>query len=268
VTVARQSPARAIPAVVAAAAVSVACTAGYGVLHQPAQSTGLQQQVAAGQRISAASHHHPAATGRPPRPGGASGAKPSGVMGRSAPAAQPAKVHGWQVTAIGDSVMLASAQALAHVLPGIYIDAQVSRQMSVGLSVVQQLAATGRLRRVVIVGLGTNGTVTSGQIHQLLRTLGPKRKLVLINTFEARPWEHEVNNAIAAAARQNDNVAIADWRDAIRNRTSLLWPDEVHPRPPGAKIYARVVNAAVQSTRFLAGTPGPVAGSILRTHAR
>jgi hypothetical protein len=120
----------------------------------------------------------------------------------------------------------------------------------------------------VILGLGTNGTVTGGQLHQLLHILGPKRKLVLINTFEARPWEHEVNNAIAAAAHQNDNVVVADWRDAIKNRTGLLWPDEVRPRPSGAKIYARLVNAAVQATRFLPGTQGPVAGGILRTHAR
>jgi peptidoglycan/LPS O-acetylase OafA/YrhL len=269
VAVARQSPARAVPAVVAAAAVSVACTAGYGVLHPPAQSNGLQQQVAAGKRISDASQHHQAGAAQPVSSHGASGAAAhSGAAGRSGTTARPAKVHGWQVTAIGDSVMLASAQALTHALPGIYIDAQVSRQMSVGLPVVQHLAATGRLRRVVIVGLGTNGTVTGGQLHQLLRILGPKRKLVVINTFEARPWEHEVNNALAAAARQNGNVVVADWHDAIKNRTGLLWPDEVHPRPPGARIYARVVSAAVQATRFLPGTRWPVAGSILRAHAR
>ena len=268
VAVARQSPARAVPAVVAAAAVSVACTAGYGVLHPPAQRGGLQQQVAAGQRISAASHRQSATPALPASSPGTPRAGHSGAAGRSAAAARPAKVHGRQVTAIGDSVMLASAQQLAHTLPGIYIDAQVSRQMSVGLSVVQRLAAAGRLRQVVIMGLGTNGTVTSGQLNQLLHILGPKRKLVLINTFEARPWEHEVNNAIAAAARQHDNVAVADWHDAIKNRTSLLWPDEVHPRPPGAKVYAKVVNAAVQATRLLPGTAVPIAGSILRTHAR
>ena len=100
----------------------------------------------------------------------------------------------------------------------------------------------------MIVGLGTNGTVTSGQIRKLLAEIGPSRKLVLINTYEARPWEHEVNSVIAAAARDYPNVVLANWLATITHRTNLLWGDGVHPRPPGARVYAKVVAAAVQAT--------------------
>jgi peptidoglycan/LPS O-acetylase OafA/YrhL len=260
VTAAGRSPARALPVVIAAAAVSVACTAGYGVIHPPATSGGLQQQVSRGERVSQASR---AASAGAPTPGSAM--RGSGHLAAPKPSPSPAvtqpgrRVRGSQVTAVGDSVMLASAPQLAAELPGIYIDAQVSRQMSAGLGVIQELAASGRLRQVVVVGLGTNGTVTSGQIHELLSLIGPRRSLVLINTYEARPWEHEVNDTLAAAARDHPNIVLADWLSAIQHRTGLLWSDGVHPRPPGARLYARVVAAAVQATRR---PPAPVGAHI------
>jgi hypothetical protein len=42
---------------------------------------------------------------------------------------------------------------------------------------------------------------------------------------------------------------MANWHNAVEHRTGLLWPDRVHPRPAGARLYARVVAAAVQATR-------------------
>jgi hypothetical protein len=162
--------------------------------------------------------------------------------------------------------MLAAAAQLQAALPGVYIDAQISRQMQGGLTAVRRLAAHGRLRRVVAVGLGTNGTVTGGQIRELLAEIGPDRKLVLVSTYEARPWEHEVNAAIAAA-RRYPNVVMANWHSAIEHRTGLLWGDGVHPRPPGARLYARVLVAAIQATRPVtaltraaAAAPGTPAG--------
>jgi lysophospholipase L1-like esterase len=101
---------------------------------------------------------------------------------------------------------------------------------------------------VVVVGLGTNGTVTGGQIRELRAEIGPRRSLVLVNTYEARPWEHKVNRAVAAAASRYPNVVLANWLAAITPRTGLLWGDGVHPRPPGARLYAKVVAAAVQAT--------------------
>jgi len=259
VRAARRSPLQAMPVVATVAAATVACTAGYGVLHAPSNGiSALMRQVAQGERISAATRSvktrgqatGPArpAPGEAPAPGGTPAPSPSDPASR--------KVPGRQVTAIGDSVMLASAAQLHAALPGIYIDAQVSRQMSAGLMVIQRLAADGLLRRVVIVGLGTNGTVTGGQIRQLMTEIGPRRKLVLVNTYEARPWEHEDNRVIAAAARDYPNVVLANWRATIAHRTGLLWGDGVHPRPPGARLYAKVVAAAVQAAGQVAA-PGP-----------
>ena len=263
-TAARRSPMRALPVLATVAAATVACTAGYGVLNPPRSDlAGLMQQVAQGERVSAATRSgkvQDKATG-PAGPVPGQAPTPSAAPSPSSPG--PRKIHGRQVTAIGDSVMLASAQQLHSALPGIYIDAQVSRQMAAGLAEVSSLAAEGLLRHVVIVGLGTNGTVTSGQIRDLLAEIGPSRTLVLVNTYEARPWEHADNSVIGAAARTYPNVVLANWHATIAHRTGLLWGDGVHPRPPGARLYAKVVAAAVQATAALrpAGRSRAAAGS-------
>ncbi len=69
-------------------------------------------------------------------------------------------ITGEDITAVGDSVMLAVSVPLQQGFPGIYVNAVVSRNTDEGLSVLQRLAASGRLRPVVIVGLGTNGGTT------------------------------------------------------------------------------------------------------------
>jgi peptidoglycan/LPS O-acetylase OafA/YrhL len=238
----------AVPVAAAAGAAVVLLVAGYGVIRPPAPAApgGLLRQVANGQRVSSASQSAKPAASRPAAP------LPGSSLPGSSPAAcrrgQP-RVSGGQVTAVGDSVMLASAAALEAAIPGTYIDARVDRQMQTGLAVLRSLAATGRLRQIVVVGLGTNGSITTGQIRELRRIVGPGRELVLVSTFGPQPWESEVNAALAAAARHGQHTELADWAHAIAARPDLLWPDGVHPRPAGASLYARVVLAAIRAGR-------------------
>ena len=157
------------------------------------------------------------------------------------------------MTAIGDSVMAASAMALARVLPGIYIDAVPSRQMPAGLAVVRHLARTGRLRQIVVMGLGTNYIVTTRQLNQLLQILGPHRKLVLVNTYVPDEWSKEVNATDGGFVRRHPTVVLANWYDTIKNRMYLLWPDHVHPEMPGTSVYAHMIDRAVQATRTVTG---------------
>jgi peptidoglycan/LPS O-acetylase OafA/YrhL len=266
------------PMVVAASALIAVAVAGYGVTRPPgsAAPSGLLRQVAEGQRISASSQAQPA-SGAQPRPRATSAASLAPTAGRSAspsaspstwPASagpalacrsgttqQPPKVSGRQVTAIGDSVMVASAAALNAALPGIYINAQVGRAMIAGLTIVQTLAADGELRHYVVVGLGTNGPVSDAQIRQLRRLIGPDRDLILISTFGPMPWETSVNEVLDGTARHMTRVSLADWHAAIAAHTDLLWPDGIHPQPSGAKVYARVVLSAIQALLAHASPP-------------
>jgi len=226
----------AVAALNAAAALTVACIAGCGAVRPSYATSGLARQVSNGERISAATRAQ-------------ASRQHAGAVAMPAPAHARRKVAGSQVTAIGDSVMAASAMALAKVLPGIYIDAVPSRQMPAGLAVVRRLAASGRLRQVLVMGLGTNYIVTARQLDQLLRIIGPHRRLVLVNTYVPDEWSREVNATDAAFIRRHPGVVLADWYYTIKNRMYLLWPDHVHPEMPGTSVYARTVNRAVQATR-------------------
>jgi peptidoglycan/LPS O-acetylase OafA/YrhL len=258
VRAARSLPRRALPALPPLAALTVTVTAVLGLLYTPSGPT-LQQQIAAGDRVNAASQAHAAAgpqeADREPGPGPGRASQPD-PGSRPGPGSRPEQADpapglspeaGRNVTAIGDSVMLASATALRSALPGIYLDAQVGRQMSAGVSAVRQLGRRPGLRPVLVVGLGTNGAITIGQLSTLRAIAGPDRMVVLVTTFVPRPWQDEVNRMLAVAARRYPDVVLANWYAAIRNRTSLLWADGVHPRPAGGVLYARVVKAAVRT---------------------
>ncbi|HEX9065829.1 MAG TPA: hypothetical protein VF843_12025 [Streptosporangiaceae bacterium] len=222
----------------AAVLLTLAGAAGCGMTGQ-AGASGLARQVSNGERVGAATRAEAAR-------------QPAGPV----QAAVPRTITGSQVVAIGDSVMAASAMALAKALPGIYIDAVPSREMPAGIAIVRRLAATGRLRRVLVMGLGTNYIVTTRQLSALLRLIGPSRTLVLVNTYVPDSWSKQVNATDAAFVRRHPQVVLADWYDTIRNRMYLLWPDHIHPLMPGTAVYARLIKRAVRAAGRGPGSAG------------
>jgi hypothetical protein len=253
-------PARAITIVVTTAAVFALAAASYGVARPPGDApAGLLQQVAQGERVSAASQSSQAAQTAPAGPSPSAhkvtGAKPAAAKASASakkaaadcPRGPLPQVSGDQVTAVGDSVMVASATALEAAMPGSYINAQVGRQMQAGLAIVQSLAARGDLRHIVVVSLGTNGAITTSQIRELRKLAGPDRELILVNTYGPQSWERQVNAVLAAGSRNAARVELANWDQAIATHAGLLWPDGIHPQPGGAKLYAHVVLTAIQA---------------------
>ena len=170
------------------------------------------------------------------------------------PAPQPARPamnwrapKGSQITAIGDSVMLAAARGLLGAFPGIHIDAAVSRQPYTAPAVLQQ-QASGGLRPVILVGLGTNGFITPGTLAQLRKIAGPHRLLVFVNLFVDRQWEEPDNALLTSFVEHDKHAVLVDWHDAIAKRTDLLGPDEIHPGPTGGELYASIVKAALKDS--------------------
>lgn len=257
-------PAAALPVAVFVAAVAVICVAVYGVAApaRTAADAGLLRQVAEGERISASSQLHPSPSASPTHP--APAPRHSSIAATTGPnralqrhlarhtSRRPVRfagcrVNGGQVTAIGDSVMLASAEALDADLPGIYIDAKVGMQMQTGVQLVQDLAASGALRRYVVIGLGTNGAITPSEIWQL-REAAPHRELIIVNTYGPMSWESEVNGVLASSTWHKPHVTLANWSAAIGAHPSLLWSDGIHPQPAGGRLYASVVTNAIRQT--------------------
>jgi peptidoglycan/LPS O-acetylase OafA/YrhL len=247
ITIGWRSPAELLPLVPALALLAVGCAAGYGILHSKSGPT-LQQQIARGAQAVAISNLVVPTVAQPFSQPNASWIRAvgKGPFRPGAPAHhQPAlRFPGTRVIAIGDSVMLASAPELAEELPGIYVNAQVSRAMIAGVAIVQGLARDRHLRPVLVVGLGTNGPITIYQVQQLRAAIGD-RWLILVNTFVPRPWGQEVNSTMVTAIRRFPNVLMVNWHAAIEHHTNLLWSDGIHPQPSGGLLYAKTVRAVV-----------------------
>lgn len=185
---------------------------------------------------------------------------PSATPAPTATAATPplAAVQGGDVTAIGDSVMLAAAPQLQAALPGIAIDAEVSRSMWAAPEMLSALAHSGALRPVVVVGLATNGEVGEEQLTQVLDIVGDRRTLVLVTGHADRGWIPGANAALADFAAGKPNVVVADWDTAIAAHADELADDGIHPEPSGGDVYAATVRGAIETA--LARDAGARAG--------
>ncbi|MCK6079073.1 acetyltransferase [Microbacterium sp. EYE_5] len=165
--------------------------------------------------------------------------------GRPAPPA-PARVAGDRVTAVGDSVMLASAPSLLERMPGVEIDAKVSRPMSAGVGILSRLADAGDLGDYVVVGLGTNGAISEDDLSRIRSEIGHDRTLVLVTAYAPRDWIPGVNADLEAFASHTPGVVVADWSAAIGRHTDLLAGDGIHPGRAGGDIYADAVSTAIE----------------------
>ncbi|MFC6356896.1 acyltransferase family protein [Luethyella okanaganae] len=185
-------------------------------------------------------------------------ASPPSAPPPSTPTPTLARIPGGdQITAVGDSVMLASAPELQAAFPGIAIDASVSRGLYAAPDILSALDQAGALRTVVVLGLGTNGPIEQDSLDRVLDIVGPDRSIVLVNAFADRDWTVGVNEMLADCSARNRNVELANWHDAIATHTDVLADDNIHPGPTGAQIYADSIMAALRRLVEPPPLPGP-----------
>lgn len=162
------------------------------------------------------------------------------------PAPAPGFLAG-HVTAIGDSVMLDYQTALEQDVPGIDVQAAVSRQWTTGETIVQQLQAAGQLGAVVVIGLGTNGPVTTTDFNAMMSLLSGASRVVFVNVFVDRPWQDPNNAVLAAGVAGHRNAVLADWNALASQHTTWLYPTQTHlpVGGPGAQALAALVASKV-----------------------
>jgi peptidoglycan/LPS O-acetylase OafA/YrhL len=160
--------------------------------------------------------------------------------------ADPRRPLGKQTTVIGDSVTLASAKGLLAVLPGIDIRAEIGAQMWDAPDVVGLLQASGELRPVVVIALGTNGDFNSGTIDEVVEAAGPGHLFVFVTAHADRDWIPSVNAKLRGLAKGRRSIAVADW-DAAASEVTDFASDGIHPGPQGGRAFAGVVEDAIAS---------------------
>jgi lysophospholipase L1-like esterase len=212
----------------------------------------------------AASAHHPAASGHLPpatstttsttRPAPAptttgaplttSAPPPTTAPPAAAPTAPvgTAMPLSGTVTAVGDSIMLDIQPYLEQDIPGVSVDGLVSRQFETGIGVVQADRAAGTLGRIVVIELGTNGTVTDSEFDAMMQAAAGAQRVVFVNVDVPRSWEAADNAVLAAGVARYPGVAVlADWYSLSVGHPEWFTPDQVHLEPAGAQALAALV---------------------------
>jgi hypothetical protein len=146
------------------------------------------------------------------------------------------------VTAVGDSIMIDMQPYLQTDIPGVSVDGVVSRQFETGIGVVQADRAAGTLGSVLVVELGTNGSVTSSDFDAMMQAASGVKRVVFVNVNVPRPWETADNEVLAAGVARYPGVAVlADWNALSTPHPEWFTADEVHLQPAGAAAMAALV---------------------------
>ena len=130
---------------------------------------------------------------------------------------RPAPAPG--VLGIGDSVMLGASGALQAAIPGVEVDAVVSRQFREAPGIAYWRSQAGLLPGTVVVHLGTNGTVLPGTCDELMAVLGDRR-VILVDLTVPRSWE------------AGNNVTLRDCAARDGCRVRRLARDQRRPGGP------------------------------------
>ena len=146
--------------------------------------------------------------------------------------------------AIGDSVMLGAASALAH--KGFEVDARCARNPAEGLGILRQRRRRGTLPEIVVMALGTNIAISARDIGRMLRVVGHRRTLMLVTPF--RSWHPFHTQPMRRVARHHPRrVKLIDWSARATGNRQWFWSDGTHLRPTGVEVYSRMLKRAAWS---------------------
>jgi len=161
------------------------------------------------------------------------------AVGSGAPGTAP--VAG-PVTAVGDSIMLDIQSDLQADIPGAQVDGLVSRQFETGIGIVQADRAAGTLGNVLVVELGTNGSVTSSDFDAMMQAAAGAKRVVFVNVNVPRSWEAPDNAVLAAGVDRYPGVAVlADWNALSTPHPEWFTSDQVHLQPAGTQALASLI---------------------------
>ena len=161
------------------------------------------------------------------------------------------------VTYIGDSVSLRARSYLQDALPDAQIDASVSRNVAMGVDLLQSAIDNNTLYQDVVVALGTNPVGGSDAVDKIVDMLPRGHRLIFVTPYDGRNTDPNAGaNAIRAheleLAQQYDFITIADWAQVAQDNPDI-WAgtDYVHFGSDsdsinrGGTLYAQMVKDAV-----------------------
>lgn len=151
---------------------------------------------------------------------------------------------GDDMTAIGDSLVVTSADGLKYRFPGMDFAAKSNRQWKDAMPVLDAALAEGAVRDNVIVHFGTNAGVDEDKLRAFLDKLGPERHVVVVNLYGSSTFVPGSNDIIDKVVKDYPNTVVGDWHAAASKHPDTLQSDRIHPDIEGMHVYARMVAEA------------------------
>lgn len=143
---------------------------------------------------------------------------------------------------VGDSVTVPAGDYLGEM--GFAVDAVACRTFAQGLEV---MAARSTLPDLVVVALGTNGTVSGAELNQALELVGPFARLMLVVGKDIGGGADPDGRLMRAYAEAHaDQVSIIDWPAYSSGHNDWFAPDRLHLTTPGAQGFAQMIGEAVE----------------------
>ncbi|NWO19477.1 acyltransferase family protein [Leptotrichia sp. oral taxon 223] len=141
---------------------------------------------------------------------------------------------------IGDSVLDMTKIDLKKKYPNSIIETKVGRQFYELPNMLKNYAQNGKLRKIIVIALGTNGTIYEKDMKSVLETL-KGHDIYFINTVMPDPWQDSVNAEIKKASAENPNIKVIDWYSYSKGKQEYFYKDGTHPKPHAAKRYINLL---------------------------
>lgn len=184
------------------------------------------------------------------------GAIPSGAPADKGPLLPPSalvpslntSMPAWpEVTAIGDSMVVASKTGLEAAMPGMTFLAKSNLKWSDAPGVVDAGLAQEAIGRVAVVDYGTNGGVPEeDDVRRVIQGLGPERMILLVNLYSPSTFIESSNASLAKIAGEYPNVYLVDWHKVAADNPDLLQVDATHTTIAGANFYGNLVKESIE----------------------
>ncbi len=151
---------------------------------------------------------------------------------------------GSDLTAIGDSLIVTSADGLSYRFPDTAYVAESNRQWGDATQRVSEAIEAGTVRDNVVLHLGTNAGVDEEALRAVLDELGPERNVVVMDLYVQASFTEDSNETIRQVVADYPHAVVGDWNATVSQRPETLQSDKVHPDIDGMHLYAEVVARA------------------------
>jgi hypothetical protein len=142
---------------------------------------------------------------------------------------------------VGDSVTVPAGDYLGEM--GFAVDAVACRTFAQGLEVMSARS----LPDLVVIALGTNGTVSGAELDQALELAGPFARLMLVVGKDVGGGPDPDGRLMQAYAEAHaDQVSIIDWPAYSSGHDDWFAPDRLHLTTPGAQGFAQMIGEAIE----------------------